>query len=298
MNECILNTNNEHRTVTIKDFKTFNINNYKKKTSFNVIFITSDNKILLAERKFSFYMDILFNISRYKQIYHNTLKEFINTFYKLNLYEKFMIINKKRISNKYISIINFIEKYFDDNIIKYCIEKNDDIDYILSNTKLGLYAIEKYKYKLDINIISNKLRVYVPSPRDYKTFVLPGGKKEGNECIDALIKREANEEINIPNTCDMEILNSYYSETIIFDKKLFKRFIDVTFISKLKYASYEIKKYFRSNREINNIKFIPVDLILEIMGKYLLPNNDSEFHINEESLHTILLYCIHMFLIM
>ncbi|AAG02764.1 putative NTP pyrophosphohydrolase mutT motif [Betaentomopoxvirus amoorei] len=234
-----IESSSERRDIIIKKYDTLNIKNYNRKTSFNAILITSDNKIIIAERKFSYYMDTIYIISTYKNISDDILETFIKLFDKLTNKEKYNIYNKKRINKKYISIINFIEVYFDGNINhKYL----------------------QYLYNVKSRIILNNNFRY----RD-KFLILPGGKKNNNENINEVISRESHEEINIPinnqDNNNIDIMQDYYSETIIFDKILSKKFIDVTIIAKIKYSSIQILNFFKPNHEISNIKFIPINKI-------------------------------------
>ncbi|CCU56279.1 mRNA decapping enzyme (Cop-D9R) [Mythimna separata entomopoxvirus 'L'] len=241
----IIETLSESRDIYIKDYNTLNINNYNKKTSFNAILITKDNMVVIAERKFSYYIDTLFAISKYKNITKDILEYFIKLFDKLTYREKTIIFNKKKVNKKYNSIINFIENYFNGDI------KERYLNYI-------------HNHKPRI-IFKNNLRYN----RD-KFLILPGGKKNPNENIDAVITRESHEEINIPidSNKDINILEDYYSETIIYDKILSKTFIDVTIIAKIKYSSSQILNFFKPNHEISNIKFIPIGKISSMIDLF------------------------------
>ncbi|CCU55671.1 mRNA decapping enzyme (Cop-D9R) [Choristoneura biennis entomopoxvirus] len=227
----------EKRDIFIKNYSTLNIKNYNKKTSFNAILITSDNKVIIAERKFSYYIDTLYVISIQKNISDEILETFIKLFDKLTNREKSIIFNKKKINKKYISIINFIENNFNGNI------KEKYLEYSYNN-----------KPRI---ILNDNFRC-----RD-KFLILPGGKKNSNENINQVILRESHEEINIPlnSTNNINIIQEYYSETIIYDKILSKTFVDVTIIAKIKYSSLQILNFFKPNHEISNIKFIPINNI-------------------------------------
>lgn len=235
-----IESSSEKRDIFIKDYNTLNIKNYNRKTSFNAIMITNDNMVIIAERKFSYYMDTIYLISKYKTVTINILETFIKLFDKLTYREKSIIFNKKKINKKYASIINFIDVNFNGNI------KNKYLEYIHNH---------KPRFVLNNNRCRDKF------------LILPGGKKNSNEDIDDVIARESHEEINIPLTSNnvIDINQDYYSETIIYDKILSKTFIDVTIIAKIKYSSAQILNFFKPNHEISNITFIPINKIASMI---------------------------------
>lgn len=277
-----LETFSESRRITIKDIATFDITKYGKKTSFNIIFITSDNMILLAERKFSYYLDAIYIITKDIKITDAILRNFLYLFTKLNIMEKYYIIKKKNMDIRYKYIIDFINTHFDGNLksalfkMKINLHK---VDLMLFNDDIPYNFIKNYEYFTKVIIKNSKNIISSNFKKNSKTFVLPGGKKDGNETIDCLIKRETNEEVNL-NLSDLNLFR-YFSETIIYDKIIYKTFLDITFISSIPYSSKDIIKLFKPNREISNIRFIPF----------------SNFRIDITS-YNILLYLIQYILIM
>ncbi|BAO49507.1 putative NTP pyrophosphohydrolase mutT motif [Alphaentomopoxvirus acuprea] len=268
MERYILETYSERRSITIKHFDEFNISNYNNtnNASFNIVFITSDNKILIAERKYSYYFDCLYSICKLNNISTSTLRNFINIFSKLNCIEKYNIINKINYNKRYEIILKFIKENFNDDIKTIYMKKNiNKLDTILFNNPVPLDIIKKSYYITKITGKQDNINIlpyYNLSniKKTNKTLILPGGRKKGNESLFNIIKREVKEEINIKIE-DIDISKTYYSETEIFDKIIYKTFIDITFIATLKYSSKEILNLFIPNIEIKNISFYNLKFI-------------------------------------
>ncbi|AAC97785.1 ORF MSV150 putative NTP pyrophosphohydrolase mutT motif homolog (vaccinia D10R), similar to SW:P32817 [Melanoplus sanguinipes entomopoxvirus] len=265
-----IETYSEKRIIEIKNFYGFeNIPEPSKNTTFNIVFITADDKIVFGKRKDSYYFDILHRLTiKKKEVSNTTLRYFCCLFQNLNIDEKFYILKGIPKDSRYKNIIKFISTHFG-NFLEYLKKNNKikDIDKIMllncnDNNKLTKYHyftklyiddnINKYFNIIDYKDINNRTK------KINKTLVLPGGKPINKESIIDTIKRETKEELNI-NLNNIDVSKTYYADTTIYDKIVYKTFHDITFIANIPLTSYDILLYFKPNREVSDVYFININ---------------------------------------
>lgn len=231
-----------------------NIN--KSHITHNSIIITKDNKIILCNRRLSFYASYIVHLfnKNFKQF---DIKRFIKCVRTLNIKEFAVLyynLHKK-------GIINICE-YVSNEIYEYIYNFRDVKPFIDIPYEIFLIypiLIDKLVKTL-IDFASNKLIL-----SNNNNTILPGGKKKFiEETSQEVLKRELEEELNL-NICDVKYLNEYYQFKHIdenikpvlcmynHDKILNFNYLDLTYIIKINKTFNEIKTNFKRNIEILNL---------------------------------------------
>lgn len=252
----------------------------------NSIILTADNKIILCNRRLSFYASYIVHMFNKDLSQFNT-KRFIKCVRNLNLKE-FAVLYYTLDKNHIINIKDFI----DIKIYNYICNFKDIKPFLdLSSYKIFmLYPILIEKLiKTLIDFANNRLIL-----TNNNNTILPGGKKKFiDESSLGVLKRELEEELNL-SSYEIQYLNKFYKFKNMdedvhpvlcmynHDKVLNFNYLDLTYIIKINKTFNEIKFNFKKNFEIYNlypsitIKFDTEELklnniiyLLKIYIKYL-----------------------------
>lgn len=252
-NKKIFTLFNDSRPNILNEIS-MNIN--KSHITHNSIILTKDNKIILCNRRLSFYASYIVHLFN-KDFKQFDIKRFIKCVKTLNVKEfavLYYTLNKKGIIN--------IQDYVNFDVYEFIYNFKDikpfiDIPYEI----FIIYPVLIDKLtKILIDFANNILIL----PNSNNT-ILPGGKKKFlEETSYEVLKRELKEELNL-NICDVKYLNEYYEFKNInedikpvlcmynHDKILNYNYLDLTYIIKISKTFNEIKMNFKRNVEIFNL---------------------------------------------
>lgn len=257
----------------------------KSHISYNCIIITKDNKMILCNRRLSFYASYIVHQLQ-KNLTSLDTKRFLNCVKNLNLKE-FIVLYYTLYQNNLINI----KEYINPEVFEYICNFKDIKPYIKIPKKLfNIYPfLVNSLIKILIDFANNKLIL-----KDNNNIILPGGKKKYyDESPLNVLKRELFEELNL-NICNVKYLDKCYNfknidENIIpvlcmynHDKILNFNYLDLTYIIKTDYTFKEIEVNFKKNFEIYNLyssntikintnmlSFNTIKLLLKIYIKYI-----------------------------
>lgn len=222
----------------------------------NSIILTADNKIILCNRRLSFYASYIVHMFN-KNLYQFNTKRFIKCVRNLNLKE-FAVLYYMLDKNNIINIRDFIDAKMYDYICNFK-DINPFINLPYNIFMLYPILIEKL-IKTLMDFANNKLIL-----SNNNNIILPGGKKKFiDESPINVLKRELEEELNL-NSYEIQYLNKFYKFVNIdenihpvlcmynHDKILNFNYLDLTYIIKINKTFNEIKLNFKQNFEIYNL---------------------------------------------
>lgn len=228
-----------------------NIN--KSHITHNSIILTQDNKMILCNRRLSFYASYIVHLFN-KNLKQFDTKRFIKCVRALNIKEfavLYYILNKKGIIN--------IQNYVNIDIYEFIYNFKDDKPFI--DIPYEIFIMYPSLINKLIKILLDFANNILILPNNDNT-ILPGGKKKFlEETSYEVLKRELKEELNL-NICDVKYLNENYEFKNInedikpvlciynHDKILNYNYLDLTYIIKVSKTFNDIKTNFKRNVEI------------------------------------------------
>lgn len=256
--------------------------------SYNALLITSDNRLILCSRKFSFYASyVIYSLTKKKKYFNE--KKFLNCVKNLNIKEFsafYYMLDRNKIINLKKHVSPEIYEYMSNFVLDEEYNKFFDISYsFISNDNIIINKL----VNILLDFVNNILLI-----SNTKNVILPGGKSKSiDEKPLDILKRELFEELNLSIT-DVEYLNKYYKfiaidENIypvlcmyIHDKVLKYNYLDLTYILRTKKTFQEINLNFKANNEVHklisttkihfdttNLRLNNIIYLLKIYKKYI-----------------------------
>lgn len=227
--------------------------------SYNALLITSDNRLILCDRKFSFYASyVIYSLTKKKQYFND--KKFLSCVKHLNIKE-FSVFYHSLDKNKIINLKKHVTPEIYDYMSNFVLDEEYNKYF---NVSYSCIANDNIIISKLINILSDFVHNIILISNT-KNVILPGGKRISvDEKPLDILKRELFEELNL-SISDVEYLDKYYifrsiDDNIypvlcmyIYDKVLKYNYLDLTYILRTKKTFKEINLNFKSNNEVNKL---------------------------------------------